>query len=196
MHIIDSIPEILDILSDDTDRFKIEVSLIGYPAQQRYPSVKITVNGRQVWFDNVEQEQTLTFDSMVLDESVVDIRICFCGKNENDTVVVDSKIIENQHVKICHVKINDIQIGDYDLMDMSITEYDLTESQKQAYKEINAAWSGVKTDTLYDNGTWSLLLNRPVVTNLIKSQKRFSKIFEIPHQDILNKLQKYFMAGK
>lgn len=196
MRIIDSLPEVLDILAHEPDQFTIEFSLTGFPAQQRYPIVKIIVNDKELWHDVIQGNQRLTFDNLDVQESFIQIDIHYLGKTENDTVMIDSKMIENQHVKICYIKINGITISGNELIDISSTDYDLRDNQKRSYSEINAAWSKVKTDTLYDNGVWSISLNRPIVTNLIKYQQRVNRVFEMPHQDILNRMQNYFISRK
>jgi hypothetical protein len=68
----------------------------------------------------------------------------------------------------------------------------LTEAQTNAYNSNGFPWKDVKTNTLWNNGTWKIKLHKPITASLIKQKGINRQVFELSHADILNKLQNYF----
>lgn len=193
VRIIDTLPDVLNILRNEQNSFTFKFDLIGHPAQNRYPFVKIEINHGIMWQGTIQDIQQIVIDTIEIDVPHIEIKIHYLNKTDNDTVIADSEIIENQCVEITNIKINQIiDICKNDLINLSLTDYDLTQSQKEAYSSINASWCKISTNVLYDNGVWSMMLHRPIIDNLLKLQQREKRVLEISHHDILNKLQTYF----
>ena len=169
------------------------VDLTGYPANQRYPEINISIGTQLVWSGPVVDNLLLEFDSVSIDLPEFSFEIEYFNKLENDTVVADDgTIVANQSVKINAVMINDVLITGNRLLEHSSTDYCLTESQKIAYTSNVYPWESVKTDTIWNNGVWKIKLQKPIVAGLIKQKYISRQVFELPHTDILNKLQNYF----
>jgi hypothetical protein len=190
--IIDNIDSILDIIKED-NCYNFFISLTGTPANGNYPKIKISIDGQLVWSGQVIDAASLKFTSIVAVAPCIDFEIQYYNKLDNDTVVnKDGTIIENQSVKINSLEINNLLISGNQLMEYSSTNYMLTDGQKDAYNSNNFPWEGVKTDTLWNNGTWQIKLQRPVIANLTKQKYVARQVFELSHLDILSKLQNYF----
>ena len=189
MAIIDSIAEIQELLKDDT-QYSIALGLVGVPARGNYPKVKVLINNAEVW-NGVVSNTSLSFTPTIL-ENVLNVKIEYFDKNDNDTIVENGVIVENQQLKIDYLDCNHVRIAGQDIVDISLTNYNLTDSQKQAYTANNAHWENIKTNILYNNGVWEINLKKPMVATLIKQKQIIKNIFEIPHTDVLSKLQEYF----
>lgn len=191
MALIDTIPNIQQLLKDSkTDTIKI--NLTGMPANGRYPEVKVFVNRQCYWQGIVQSTTDIVLDDLTLINKSVDIGVQYINKTDQDTKVVDGQIVENQRVQINWVEINHLKLSGHKLINYSSTDYDLTDSQKDAYTAISARWEDIKTDVLYNNGTWKLYLKKPIITTLLKQKNSVWHVFETPHLDILHKLQQYF----
>jgi len=189
MPIIDSINEIQDLLKDD-EQYSVKLGLTGFAAANRYPRAKVLINDAEVWNGTVN-DTVLSFRVTVF-EDWLNIKIYYFDKTDNDTIVQDGSIIENQYIKINYLECNHLCILGHSIANISLTNYNLTDSQKQAYTANNAHWENIKTDSLYNNGTWEVNLKKPIVASLIKQKQITQNIFEMPHTDVLSKLQQYF----
>ena len=194
MRIIDSLPEIQDMLIDSTCLYDLAITLIGNPAQARYPMASVKINNVEQWQGQVTC-QKLLFKNVEIHDPAIEFEVTYTGKSDHDTVVEGDKIVENQHLEIQSVGIDTVNLAGYDLIELSRTTYDLTESQKSSYNKIQAQWVDVKTNTMYNNGTWKLKIKKPVLSTLIKSKQISMQVFEVSHTNTLSRLQQSFQES-
>lgn len=194
MRIIDDLCDVQSLLTENTDYYDITIDLIGNAVLDRYPLAKITVNDKELWKGPVTQN-TVVLDRLMIKDPTVKIQITYLGKTEQDTIVNGETILENQTLSIQSIEINGIRIPKKDLMYMGVATYDLTESQKIGYTKIGAPWVDVKTDTMYNNGVWTLEIKKPILSNLIALKKISNHVFEVSHQETLARLQKTYLGS-
>lgn len=189
--IIDSIPEVMSLMQEDSV-YNITIKLTGTPADNRYPAIRLFVSDCMIWTGTVDVTE-LNFPSLPVYDPLFRLKIEYYNKTSNDTIVgANGEIISNQSVKIDQLTINDIELSGNQLIEISSTDYQLTDSQQQAYNNNGFPWKSVKTDTLWDNGTWHADIERPIIAGLIKQKHVARQVFELSHLDILSKLQNYF----
>jgi len=190
--IIDNIPDIQDIIKE-SDSYNFDIELIGTPVHERYPEIKISIDSQTVWSGQIRSDTFLKFNSVIIDGPVVNLEIDYYNKLDNDTIVDKTGlIIANQSVKLNSLKINDLLISGTWLSEYSNTTYRLTEEQKSAYNSNSFPWKNVKTDVLWNNGSWTLTLQKPIIAGFLKQKSISRQAFELSHLDILSKLQNYF----
>lgn len=189
MGIIDTIPDIQQILKEP-DIVTVKLTLVGTPATQNYPRVKIFINYSLVMDDYIVNDCDLTFQTKNIGH--LQIRLDYYNKTDNDTVVNDGVIIDNQYVRIEQLIVNGVKLSGPSLCNIARVNYRLTEEQKIIYNSHGYQWENVPSDSLYNNGTWELYLKSPLVTNLLNNKKVISNKFDISHMDVLSKLQNYF----
>jgi hypothetical protein len=191
MAIIDSIPEIQNLLIEDST-YIVKMGLTGTAANNKYPTVKILINHIEVYTGTVNQHE-LKFITEVPDHTCyLNIELHYINKTSDDTIVINNMIVENQSVKINYIEINNLRILGHDLSNLSMANYNLTDAEKIEYNKLNAPWQCVKTDSMYNNGIWKVQFERPIITNLIKQKSTAMHIFDLPHNSVLFKLQQYF----
>ena len=191
MAIIDSIPEIQQLLKvSKTDTIKI--NLTGTPVAGRYPCVNIFINQVCYWQGLVQELTEVNFDELLLGSGSIEIDLQYINKTSQDTKLVGDKIVENQCVQINFIEINQLKLYSHDLINNSSTDYNLTDSETIAYNATDSPWKNVKTDVLYNNGTWKMHLKKPIITTLLKQKSLVYHVFETSHLDVLTKLQQYF----
>lgn len=157
----------------------------------RWPTVCVKVNHATIWTGPIQNNQTLIAENLNC-KTDVSIQIEYYGKQEQDTVVNNGNIVANQHVCIAMIEIDDVCFKGSELANLSSADYNLTESQKAAYNINNFPWTHVKTDTLWNNGTWQINLRAPILTTLLKSKIYPKQVFELDHRDVLTRLQNIF----
>ena len=190
--IINNIQDIRDIISE-LDLYNFTIELIGTPVNDRYPEVKLSIDNQIVWTGAIVNSIFLNFDSIVIDNPEVCLEIDYFNKLDNDTIVDENEIIvANQSVKINSLSINGLLISGDHLPFYSSTTYRLTETQTAAYNSNSFPWKDVKTNILWNNGSWKIKLRKPIIASLIKQKGLTRQVFELSHSDILNKLQNYF----
>jgi hypothetical protein len=189
MAIIDTIPEIQVLLTDPavTD---IELVLTGVPVEDRYPCAKIYINHQLSFNSKIVNTCNLKFQST--NPGYLNIKIDYYNKTDNDTVVQDGVIVSNQCIQIDRITVDNTKITGMDIYNVGHANYRLTEEQKTVYNKHGYQWKNVSTAALYNNGTWELSIQSPLIKNLLGKKKIVSHKFEISHVDVLNKLQNYF----
>lgn len=190
MAIIDSISEIQEIFKDP-DITNLEIKLVGTPANQNYPCVRIFINHNRVLDDYIIDEYNVALQLENIAQQI-HILIEYYNKTDKDTIVDNGVIIGNQCVCIDQLTINGAKILGDSLANISNVNYRLTEDQKTIYNKHGYKWENVSSNSLYNNGTLEICLNAPFVTNLLNGKNVILNKFEISHTDVLNKLQKYF----
>jgi hypothetical protein len=191
--LIDKIPHLQKLLIGDIVN-NITLELQGESVAQRSPNVHVRINHKAVWSGPIVGTQLLHFDNLNISSDVV-LEVEYHGKQDRDTVIDHGQIVNNQHVRIKKLEIDQACLQGVDLANLSLTNYNLTASQQTAYNINNFPWSNVKTDVLWNNGIWQITLVFPILTNLLKSKTYPKQIFELDHQDVLNRLQK-ILEGK
>lgn len=170
----------------------IGVKMTGVGVNDQYPHIDIFINSKKIWQGPVVSTMNLNFGQVPVHTGLFQFEIVYFGKTDQHTILQNDQVIQNQCLKIDQLSIDDIDITGYDLQNFSMTNYQLTESKKIAYNKAQAPWENVKTDTLYDNGSWKIEIKEPVVSNLVRMKKTPTQIFDVSHVDILSKLQNYF----
>ena len=184
-----SIPEIQSLLTDP-EITNIELILTGIPVDHRYPCAKIYINHQLSFDDKIVDTCNLKFQST--NTGYLNIKIDYYNKTDNDTVVCDGIIVNNQCIRIDQIIIDNTKIIGMDIYNVGHANYRLTEEQKIVYTNHSYPWENVSTATLYNNGTWELSIQSPLIKNLLGKKKIISHKFEVSHVDLLNKLQNYF----
>ena len=193
MRIIDNLFDIQKLLHDESDYYDLKINLLGTPVSDRYPLVGIRINDQELW-DNRVINDVITFRELQILDSALKIEIVYKGKTDQDTVVNGETILENQSLTIESIEINDVKIQKKDLMYMGVACYELTESQKNSYAKVGASWIDVKTNVMYNNGTWKLEIKKPILSNLIDQKQISNHIFEVSHYETLDRLQRSYLG--
>lgn len=190
MTIIDSLTDVQKIISD-SPLHTIKIMLVGNPVEHRYPSAGIDINQQQVWQGTINDQTTLVFDQIHAVDKLT-IAITYYNKTDADTKLENNQIIANQNLRIKSIEIDSVVISGNSLFEYGSTRYNLTEQKKVAYNTSGYQWDNIKTDTLWDNGTWTMDLELPLITCLLSKKSLVRHVFETPHTDVLSKLQNYF----
>ena len=140
----------------------------GTAVNQRWPHIRVTVNGKEIWNDCVTAQSVITARQRSSQSQCV-VCVEYSGKTDQDTVV-DShgNIMANQCVRFDQIWCNGVDLVSTKLLYKNLVHYQMhLDAQKQTYFEQHGLPTHIThTNELYENGIWTLTLPMPVLTGL------------------------------
>ena len=158
-------PQILIPLTSHT--VDLEIHLVGKQAKSSWPSVKISIDQKEIYNGIVIEEQTISAKTNTNEE--FSIQIEYYGKKDFDTVSDDNGIIiENQSIEIKKIIVNNVDLIKTKLIYKNIGCYTmlLTPYKEQELKKYNQSTEPSTNLTMYENGIWKINLKQPLYTFL------------------------------
>lgn len=167
--------------------------LQGYSAQGRWPQIEILIDQNLVYKGVIEDIVNETFFLTVKpDQAQCTLEIKYINKSEIDTIVdLDGNIIENQHVEIKELIVNNIDIVKTQLIHKGIGQYQmhLHPEKLKYFLENNFSVKPSTMLDMYENGSWILNFELPVLSFLTQKQQNYVESWEQTNIDsLLNEL--------
>jgi hypothetical protein len=154
------------------DRFDFVLRLIGTPAGNRWPKVKIWVDGKLIAQHRVESNGFNFEYSEQLDMSLTSktLEIEYTEKTNKDTIVdCNGNILENQSLTIVDLIVNSVDIIANNTMPI-MGNYTMNLDLEKLVHYQAHGYNTEPTDNLdmYENGRWQLIFPIPVTTHIAK----------------------------
>lgn len=181
--------DILKIMPNN--QVNLELELHAYDCQQRWPNVQVLLGTNLVYDGPVVGSQLVT-TSMDITDSNTKLIVVMYGKTEQDTVVgQDGNILQNQSLHISKLILNGVDIIKNKFVYKGLFKMVLSAQKTEFFKNNNIS-TQTRDYNFYENGTWTLLLELPILTGLIKAvstTEAYEKIdYHSTMADIINKI--------
>jgi hypothetical protein len=174
------------------DQFNFGLSLTATSARNRWPTVKVWLDGKLIASDIVDNHGFEYRYSERLDMSLSAkvLEIEYNGKNDEDTVVDQhGNILENQSLSIRSLIVNRVDIINNDIIQQLGSYTRSFSPEKLKYYEQNNL-STEPTDSLdmYENGRWRMTFPIPIVTNLSKIKNKIDPQVQWPDPILIGEI--------
>jgi hypothetical protein len=189
--------QILDFLN--CRHIKLKLELLGTPAEDRYPHVRIIVDQQTIKETVVVGLQSYEYEFDIPDyQDYFTLDIVYYNKKDNDTVVVQGQIIENQNISLNHIFINEIDLVETGVIHQDIGDYtmQLTNEKYQYFLDNNININPTTSLSMYENGVWSIRIGMPVWSFLTKKQQNIEIAEQIDIQPILKEIYQTVLSCK
>jgi hypothetical protein len=183
--------DILDKVNSKT--LELSLSLVGQDCCGSWPKCKILINNLEIFDGTVIDKQIVKYSKIFNNnDHSVTIKIIRYGKTNIDTrTTSDGKITDNQILSINELMLNGINTIENNLIYKGIFNMDLSSDKREYFHKNN-----INTQTndyhFYENGTWELYLELPILTYIINTRKKLETYETIGYQkimlDIINKI--------
>lgn len=171
------------------DRFDFKILLTATPAQGRWPTVKIWLDGKVLLSSTVEEQLEYTYSEtldMNLSEKILEIE--YVGKTDKDTVTNDTgSIVENQSLTVKQVIVNGIDIiANETIYRFGNYTMDLPPEKRAYYIEHGYSVEPTHSLDMFENGHWRMHFPIPITTNIVKLKATQELHEKWPDPDLLN----------
>lgn len=169
----------------------LELELHAHDCQQRWPNVQVLLGTNLVYDGPVTGSQMVTA-SMDITDSSTELIVVMYGKTEQDTVVgQDGNILQNQSLHISKLILNGVDIIKNKFVYKGLFKMVLSAQKTEFFKNNNIP-TQTRDYNFYENGTWTLPLELPILTGLVKAvstTEAYEKIdYHSTMADIINKI--------
>ena len=167
--------EIISLLQ--TNRFDLEITLIPFKINNRYPKIKITVDNQILVDKELIQEETFYYSADFDVDKNIKVDIQFYGKNNNDTSVSPAgEILENQGIRISKVIVNNVDIiGSKIIYNLGNYCFNLSAEKFEYYKLHGHETGPTHSLSMFENGYWRLDFKMPVLQQFTKFRSAHEK---------------------
>ena len=181
--------DILKIMPNN--QVDLELELHAHDCQQRWPNVQVLLGTNLVYDGPVTGSQMVTA-SMDITDSSTELIVVMYGKTEQDTVVgQDGNILQNQSLHISKLILNGVDIIKNKFVYKGLFKMVLSAQKTEFFKNNNIP-TQTRDYNFYENGTWTLPLELPILTGLVKAvstTEAYEKIdYHSTMADIINKI--------
>ena len=173
------------------NQVNLELELQARDCQSRWPNVQILLGTNLVYDGPVVGSQLITASIDVTDFST-ELIVVMYGKTEQDTIVgQDGNILQNQSLHISKLVLNGVDIIKNRFIYKGLFNMTLLPQKTEFFRKHNIKTS-VTDYNFYENGTWSLPLELPILTGITKYVTTTEVYEKIDYQstllDIINKI--------
>jgi hypothetical protein len=184
-------PEILERL--DSRNINIDLILDSKECEGRWPRCCVSINQQEIFNGSIIEQQEIQFSTVIIDDNVVNIKIEYYNKTSQDTKVDDHRnIVANQSLNISKFKLNGVDIIKNGMIYQAKFVMNLDLNKEKYFKEHNIPDRNHDYH-FYENGTWTLQIEIPVLTFIINRTKQVETFEKIPYdniiEDIIKKLE-------
>ena len=176
----------------DLRRIDIALVLQGIDCNQSWPKVKVSVDGNQVYSDEINGLKKIKYCAQALDhQKTCTINIEYYGKTDADTKVdMNGKIISNQSVILQELWINDVDIVKSKAIHQGIGNYTMSLSPyKHRYFLDHRIRVEPTTNThMFENGSWNIELAIPLLSTLTAKHNLLEPWEQVDVETIVNQL--------
>ena len=181
--------EVLEIMPGNT--VELDLELAACECQGKWPTVEIWLGNNQVYNGPIIKSKIIK-TRLELSETLTSLKIIMYGKTDKDTLVDNyGNIIQNQSLHLCKLLLNGVDVIKNKFVYKGIFKMLLSE-QKTRFFEDNDIATEVTDYNFYENGTWTLLLQLPILTGIVKTvatTEMYEKIdYSDSMSDIINKI--------
>lgn len=146
------------------------MTLQGFDAQQRWPTVSVTVDNQLIYSGTIRGQQQIVYESQAaIDQKTCVLDIEYHGKTDADTVLSSQgNIVENQSVAIQELWVNGVDIIKTGAIHRNIGCYtmNLPANKKQYFIEQGINVEPTTHTHMFENGTWHIELALPLLSTL------------------------------
>lgn len=169
----------------------------GFECNQRWPSVKISVDNNVAYFGPVVGVQKIIYKNNAdLGQQYCIVDIEYVNKSDDDTIV-DSQgnILSNQSVLLMELWINGVDIIKSELIHQNVGQYtmNLSAHKKQYFIDHNINIHDTTNTHMFENGTWHIELALPLLSTLT-TKHNFVEYWE--NVDLLSIVDKLYQQLK
>ena len=177
--------KIWDLLS--MDQFDLQIKLQCHEFDNRWPKIRITVDGEVVYDGEAVDSFEFNFGKQLpANQDTCNILLTYYDKLDTDTLMQDGVIVANQGIDVKYIAINGIDIVSNKLMfELGKFTMDLSPRKKLIFKKLGISTEPSTTLGLYENGTWDLDINTPILSHFSKLQSRVEVVESGPWEDLI-----------
>jgi hypothetical protein len=173
------------------NQVNLELELHAHDCQRRWPNVQVLLGTNLIYNGPVIDSQLITASINITDPST-ELIVVMYGKTEQDTVVgTDGNILQNQSLHISKLVLNGVDIIKNNFVYKGSFKMVLSAEKTEFFRNNNISTQTADYN-FYENGTWTLPLELPILTGLVRSvstTEAYEKIdYHSTMTDIINKI--------
>lgn len=181
--------DILKIMPDN--QVNLQLELRANDCQGRWPNARILLGTNLIYNGPVVGTRIITANINMLDSST-NLTVVIYGKTDQDTVVgTDGNILHNQSLHISKLILNGVDIVKNKFIYKGLFTMLLSDQKTEFFRKNNIETT-VTDYNFYENGSWILPLELPILTGLAKAVSSTEAYEKIDYQstltDIFNKI--------
>jgi len=176
-----------DILEKANSKtLELALSLLGIDCCGSWPKCKVLINDLEIFNGTVIDKQIIKYSkNFNINERSVTVKIVRYSKTNADTKTTsDGKITDNQILSIDELTLNGINAIENNLIYKGIFNMHLSPDKQEYFLKNN-----IDTQTndyhFYENGTWELYLELPILTYIINTRKKLETYETIGYKQIM-----------
>jgi hypothetical protein len=175
--------EVLEIMPGNT--VELDLELAACECQGKWPTVEIWLGNNQVYNGPIIKSKIIK-TRLELSETLTSLKIIMYGKTDKDTLVDNyGNIIQNQSLHLCKLLLNGVDVIKNKFVYKGIFKMLLSEQKTRFFEDNNIA-TEVTDYNFYENGTWTLLLQLPILTGIVKTVATTEMYEKIDYSDLMS----------
>jgi hypothetical protein len=175
--------EVLEIMPGNT--VELDLELAACECQGKWPTVEIWLGNNQVYNGPIIKSKIIKTRLELL-ENLTSLKIIMYGKTDKDTLVDNyGNIIQNQSLHLCKLLLNGVDVIKNKFVYKGIFKMLLSEQKTRFFEDNNIA-TEVTDYNFYENGTWTLLLQLPILTGIVKTVATTEMYEKIDYSDSMS----------
>jgi hypothetical protein len=177
----------------------IKITLSSTPADQRWPMVRLIIDGQVVANQLVKNSTVITHVlEFPVGQQSTTIKLEYYNKQDNDTIVdSDGNILENQLVIIDDIEIDNISlISTKVIYHMPGYVMQLSDSKSKFFAENNISTDASQSLIMAENGSWTMIFELPIIAHICKINTLYDPEEIKVNQELVDRLYRLVSISK